>query len=159
MTVTTYNTPTDPYHMIKDISSVTGTYSGNVRGAVSVDRPVIEVSGTEITGNYAFVDTFNRFYWIVDRVVLRTGLTQLSLRSDPLHSFAATIRNLPVYVTRTEQESRESNGNTGYNVYIPDRTVQKTARTYTKVTIDQNIPVFQYPETGLTPCYILGVIG
>lgn len=161
MNVTVYNTSTDPYHVVKDIANKIGDYSGNVRGSVSVDRPIIEIEDTITTGNYCYIDTFARFYWIVDRTVLRTGLTQLSLRSDPLMSFHYTgqLQTLPIYVTRSEQFATEQNGNTGCNTYIPDRTVQKTARTYSIVHIDTNVPKFEYPENGLTAAYVLGVIG
>ena len=163
MTVTVYNTTTDPYHVVKDITNKIDDYSGNVRGAVSVDRPVIEIEDTILTGNYCYIDTFGRFYWITERNVLRTGLTQLVLRSDPLMSFHYTeqLQTLPIYVTRTDQESNETNGNCGYNVYIPDKFVQKTARTYSIVKVDPNIPKFAYPDSALNTDrqFILGVIG
>lgn len=163
MTITVYNTLTDPYHVVKDISDAVGSYTGNVRSAVSVDRPVIEIEDTITTGNYCYIDTFGRYYWITERNVIRTGLTQLVLRSDPLMTFYQTgqLQTLPIYVTRTEQESKETNGNCGYNVYIPDKFVQKTARTYSIVKIDPNIPKFEYPDSALDTDrqFILGVIG
>lgn len=163
MTITVYNTPTDPYHVVKDITDTVGSYTGNVRGAVSVDRPAIEIDDTITTGNYCYIDTFGRYYWITERNIIRTGLTQLILRSDPLMSFYQTgqLQTLPIYVTRTEQQSKEANDNCGYNVYIPDKFVQKTARTYSIVKVDPNIPKFEYPDSALDTVrqYILGVIG
>lgn len=163
MTITVYNTQTDPYHVVKDITDTVGSYTGNVRGVVSVDRPAIEIEDTITTGNYCYIDTFGRYYWITERNIIRTNLTQLVLRSDSLMSFYQTgqLQTLSIYVTRTEQESKETNGNCGYNTYIPDKFVQKTARTYSIVKIDPNIPKFEYPDSSLDTerQYILGVIG
>lgn len=165
MDVTVYNTPTGAEHVVKDISAgtVINTYKGDVRGEVSVDQPIIIVEATVTTGNYAYIDVFGRFYWIRERNVIRTGLTELVLKSDPLFSFWQTsqIQTLPIYVTRSEQRPQESNGNNGYNTYIPDRFVQKTARTFTIVKKDTNIPKFEYPDSALNTDrqYILGVIG
>lgn len=163
VTVILYNTPSDAFHVVKDISTVIGTYSGDVRGAVSVDRPVIEIQDTVTTGNYCYIDAFGRFYWIAERTVLRTGLTQLVLRSDPAYTAwnSGQLQTLPFYCTRTDQVSKESNGSCGYNAYIPDRMVQKTARTYSIVKIDPNVPKFAYPDSALDTDrqFILGVIG
>ena len=165
MNVTIYNTPTGAEHVVKDISAgtVVATYSGNARGEISVDRPVIEIEDMILTGNYAYIADFGRYYWISERNVLRTGLTELVLHSDALFSFWQTgqLQTLPVYVTRTIQRPEESNNNCGYNTYIPDRFVQKTARTFTIVKIDENIPKFEYPDSPLNTerQYILGVIG
>ena len=163
MTVTVYNTTSDAFHVVKDISSVIDTYSGNVRGAVSVDRPVIEIQDTVTAGNYCYIDTFRRYYWITERNVLRTGLTQLVLRSDAAFTAwqAGKLQRLPFYCTRTDQVSKEENNNCGYNAYIPDRMVQKTARTYTIVKVDTNFPKFEYPDSALNTerQYVLGVIG
>lgn len=165
MKVTVYNTPTGAEHVVKDISAgtVAGTYEGDVRGAVSVDRPIIEIEATVTTGNYAYIDEFGRYYWITERNVIRTGLTELVLKSDPLFTFwqSGQLGALPVYVTRSEQQPTEANANCGFNTYIPDRFVQKTARTFTIVKIDTTIPKFAYPDEALSTAkqYILGVIG
>lgn len=165
MNVTIYNTSTGAEHVVKDISAgtVVGSYSGDVRGEVSVEQPVIEIEATITTGNYAYIDAFGRYYWITERNVIRTGLTELYLKSDPLFTFwqSGQLQTLPIYVTRSEQQPTESNGNCGFNTYIPDRFVQKTARTFTIVKIDTSIPKFEYPDEELNTAkqYILGVIG
>lgn len=163
MNVTIYNTPTAAEHVVKDISSTVGTYAGNARGEISVDRPVIEIEDTILTGNYAYISEFGRYYWISERNVLRTGLTELVLHSDALFTFWQTgqLQTLPIYVTRSEQQPTEVNANCGFNTYVPDRYVQKTARTFSIVKIDTTVPKFEYPDSALSTerQYILGVIG
>lgn len=167
MTIHIYNTPTEQNHLIKDISnrvSPESGYSGDVRGAVSVDRPVIVIEDTITTGNYCHIPEFGRYYWIVNRNVLRTGITELTLESDVLMSFAGTansgILSLPIYAVRTEQRATEDNL-CGYNSYIRDSTIQRTVRDFTIVKIDDSIPKFEYPDSNLPNVrqYILGVIG
>lgn len=163
MTLHIYNTTTDPEHAIKDLSNVVspaGGYQGNVRDAVSIDRPVIMVQATITTGNYAYIPDFGRYYWILEKTVVRTGLTQLILQSDPLHSFYAQYAALPLYVTRCEQTANENNPH-GYNTYIRDSTIQKTAREFTIVKNDPNFSKFEYPDNPGQNVYqyILGVIG
>ena len=165
MIVTVYITGSDPQHVVKDLTTVVGSYAGDVRGEVSVDRPVVLIQATIETGNYVYIDEFDRYYWITDRNIVRTDLTELTLRSDPLMTFGRSstspLYGLPIYVTRTEQQAAEANSSCGWNAYIPDRTVQKTARTFTKVTVDPYIPKFEYPDSALSTerQYILGVIG
>lgn len=163
MNVTIYNTPTGAEHVVKDISSAVGTYTGDSRGEISVDRPMIEIEDTILTGNYAYIAEFGRYYWISERNVLRTGLTELVLHSDALFTFWQTgqLQTLPIYVTRSEQQPTEANANCGFNTYIPDRYVQKTARTFSIVKKDTTIPKFEYPDSSLSTerQYILGVIG
>lgn len=112
MTVSIYNTDTDADHIYKDISNVVGTWSGAVRGEVDVHEPDILINGTVTSGNYAYVDTFGRYYWIREKTVVREGLTLVRLTSDPLMSFADSIMQLSAYVTRASVD---------YNMDMVDR--------------------------------------
>lgn len=117
-----YNTPTSSDHLTKDLTSTgvyIGSYKGTVRGEISVDAPEITVEATLETGNYCEIIDFGRYYYIRDRKILRTGLTVLRLESDPLMSFAAGIRSLPILATRCEQAA-VSEGDVGYNAHLPD---------------------------------------
>lgn len=124
MTVHLYNTPTAPEHLYKDVSDDVRLtpeigVSGAVRGAISIDAPVVELSGSWRTGNYAYIPDFGRYYWIRGRDLERKDLTVLVLESDPLMSFASQIITLPIHVNRCEKQALYS-GDIGYNGMIPD---------------------------------------
>lgn len=162
ITVHVYNTPTSPEHLYKDLSTVISPaagYTGDVRGDISVDAPVVLIQATILSGNYVYIPEFGRYYWITDRNIERTDLTELTLRSDPLMSFASEIRQLPIQVIRTEKKADEGT-TAGYDVYIADTKMQTEAR---KIYIRYEDPSFDfsYPDepNAATYQYVLGVIG
>lgn len=162
ITVHIYNTPTAPEHLYKDITTVISPaagYTGDVRGDISVDAPVILIQATILSGNYVYIPEFGRYYWITDRNIERTDLTELTLRSDPLMSFASSIVNLPIQVTRAQLQPAEGS-TAGYDVYIADGKMQTEAR---KIYIRYEDPSFDftYPDeaNSATYQYVLGVIG
>lgn len=162
ITVHVYNTPTAPEHLYKDLSTVIspeGGYTGDVRGEISVDAPVILIQATILTGNYVKIPEFGRYYWITDRNIERTDLTELTLRSDPLMSFASQIRQLPIEVTRCTKQAIEGS-ESGYNSMIHDAQIvtscQRTFREFPfTLSGSVNRMVLNYPGTE----YILAVIG
>lgn len=122
MTVHLYNTQTEPEHLEKDLSVVLSPengYSGDFVDAVSIDNPVILIEDDIQIANYAYIAEFDRYYWIINKIAVRTGLTQLSLQSDPLMTFRTQIRALPLLVTRCERQALHV-GDIGYNSMIPD---------------------------------------
>lgn len=163
MTFDIYNTPTAPEHLIKDISTVISPaagYSGAVRGELSVDMPTVRIEAAITTGNYVKIRELGRYYWITERNVIRDGLTELTLRSDPLMSFSTEILALPVYATRTQKRAKSA-GQPGWNSYLRDSEIPKTAREFTIVKKDPNIPKFEYPDSAIPDSrqYVFGVIG
>lgn len=125
MTLTIYNVESDPDHLQQTLpASAVGTYTGAARDPVSVDAPVIMVQAQILTGNYAYIPEFGRYYWIREKNVLRNDLSVLTLESDPCMSFAAGIKGLPVYALRTSRRANSTAETTGYNADIPDSKVQ-----------------------------------
>lgn len=120
MTITIYNVQSDPDHLIQTLPAPTGSYTGAARDPVSVDQPVIMLQAQITVGNYAYIPEFRRYYWIREKNVIRDDLTVLTLASDPCMSFAAGIRNLPVYALRTSRTAETEASVTGYNADIPD---------------------------------------
>lgn len=123
MTVRAYNIVTDPDHMRQSLGTYTD-YSGTANDSVSVDTPEILVHGNVLTENYVYIDTFDRYYNVKNRVVVRDGLTLLVLESDPLMSFAAYIEQCPAYVFRS---------NYNYNMDMIDRDTPTVI--YDRVTV------------------------
>lgn len=89
----------------KTLPAATSTHEIKLKEGCSIDEPVVSFSaGSAImaTLNYAYIDAFQRYYWIRDRKMLVNGICEMTLESDPLQSFAADIKAVPATITRTE---------------------------------------------------------
>lgn len=76
-----------------------------LKDGCSIDEPVVSLTGSAASiaaANYAYVDTFGRYYWIRDRKSLINGVIELTLESDPWNSFAAQLRGCNATITRNE---------------------------------------------------------
>lgn len=124
------------------------TYSGSIKdnGSVSIDEPTVLLA-TSIApmANYCYIDAFGRYYWIVNRRAVRTGLFEIDCISDPLMSFAASIKASPAVAARTEDINR-------INSYILDG---MQPRQVNKITYSYQLGVFDY-QNG---CLVLATIG
>lgn len=101
-----------------------------------------------------------RSCFITDIEKLPGGKMAVYVHVDVLETYKADIKSSPIYVTRAEQQATEDNP-CGYNTYIHDAQIRKTAKEFTIVKVDPNIPKFEYPDPRYpdTKAYILGVIG
>lgn len=148
------NTPTDPEHVIKEIMPTDWRTScirtGTIRGDASEDNMEFDVAGDVIDQNYCYIPTFRRFYWITERNVYRTGITTLTLTSDPLMSFYSGytegeehidgIEDLPMYVTRCSPAGDENTLlQLGFNSYLRDDGVPVIAKVRTELHL---VPYF-----------------
>ena len=62
--------------------------SGTLRDTTNIINPVILIELNEIGNyNYCYINEFNRYYFITDITVIRTGLFAISLIVDVLESF------------------------------------------------------------------------
>lgn len=85
--------------------------SGTLRDVTNIINPVILIELNEIGNyNYCYIPNFNRYYFITDITVIRTGLFAISLMVDVLESFKTDIKNLSVILLNTQ--------NTGVNNYL-----------------------------------------
>ena len=77
--------------------------SGTLRDATNIINPVILIEISEIGDyNYCYINNFNRYYFITDITVIRTGLFAISLMVDVLESFKSDIKNLSVILLNTQ---------------------------------------------------------
>ena len=61
--------------------------------------------------NYAYIQEFDRYYYITDRVMINSKLVRLYMKVDVLYSFATALKSLPAYVSRSASS---------YNLRIAD---------------------------------------
>lgn len=158
-----YNVSDPPNKLDKEL----GTQIASC-GTVRPYEAVSELTGTflidhnpYINGcNYCYCHVLGKYYYITDIQLETAQRMIISVKVDVLKTYASGIKSSPIYVTRAEQQATEANP-CGYNTYLPDAQIRKTAREFTIVKIDPNVPKFEYPDPAYpdTRAYILGVIG
>lgn len=111
MEIITYSLTEDGHHIPKHYTTV-GTLIGSVRDAVDIENPTIRIdhAGTD-TFNYIYVPEFNRYYYVLDKVQVRTGITDLICHVDVLESFYRQFIYSPMIASRSDST---------YNKFIPD---------------------------------------
>lgn len=99
----------------KSVSDVV-TVTGNLREGSSILDPEIEIESSldaSMLGrvNYAYIPTFNRYYYVNDIVIDITGLWLVSMHVDVLMSYKTEIKAQNAIVARQERK---------YNMYLDD---------------------------------------
>lgn len=76
---------------------------GSLKEETSVVSPVIIFEHNNPSNfNYAYIPDFNRYYFISNFTVIRTGLWSMSMRVDVLESFKDEIKTIPAIVSSSE---------------------------------------------------------
>ena len=97
-------------------------YNGSLRTETSLLNPQIDIQHggkTDFTQfNYAYIEDFNRYYFIDDITSVRTYISRLHLRCDVLMSYVHSIGQLPCIVARTSNEEYVSKDLTDSNTPV-----------------------------------------
>lgn len=100
--------------------------SGTLRDVTNIINPVILIEISEIGNyNYCYINNFNRYYFITDITVIRTGLFAISLMVDVLESFKSDIKNLSVILLNTQ--------NVGSSNYLPSPVFRNIVKSKTDI--------------------------
>ena len=100
--ITLYTTSSAPEEINKALANNT-TLSGHFREEVSVLRPVVLVEHEiPVAFNYAYIQAYDRYYYIDDIVSVRTNLWELHLRVDVLMSHKNGILNSSGVISSSE---------------------------------------------------------
>lgn len=100
-----YQVSDDINVMGKTIPTATSTHTILLKDGCSVDNPVVTFSALASAIaplNYAYIDTFQRYYYITGRKSLVNGVVELTLESDPLESFRAQLLQRKATINRNE---------------------------------------------------------
>lgn len=97
------------------------TLNCQITEACSILTPTIQISGMYPGFSYAYIPSFNRYYYVTDCVVSKTQ-TVISLRVDVLHTYKAAIGGTTAYIARSAS---------AYNGFIPDSVYPMQAGTDT----------------------------
>lgn len=113
LSIVLLNNYSEPHRIVKyNFLELYASVSGTFRDSVSVIEPVFEVFLDKYpTVNYVYINTLNRYYFVDDIILVRTGLYRFICHCDVLMSFRKDILELDVFVTRQEFN---------FNKYIPD---------------------------------------
>lgn len=125
-TITLYNEANDKRVVSKTLGTPIATFTDAVaRDSFGVRSGDITITtDTDISKvNYCHISELNRYYYVTDITILRTGVWLLSLRCDVLMTFSGGIRALRGTVDRQENK---------YNGYIPDGQYKELA--YSQIT-------------------------
>lgn len=92
----------------KTIPTATSTHTIKLKDGCSIDSPIVSFSAQASAIaplNYAYIDTFGRYYFIRDRKSLVNGVVELTLESDPWESFRAQLLNVEATINRSAKAS------------------------------------------------------
>ena len=130
VTVNLLYNPTGADHLDKDFIGIIGL-TGEMKENTSVIDPVVIIQSNEnyMFGytdennvyhhgcNYFSIPAFNRYYFLINIVVLETGLYEIHGHVDVLMSFRNDIRKQTAIIRRQETAS-------AYNLYINDNSLK-----------------------------------
>lgn len=86
----------------KTLNSET-TFTGSFRDSTKVVNPEVLIEASNLTGfNYAYIPTFNRYYYIENIESYRTGLWIVRMKVDVLESYKDEIKALDCIIEATE---------------------------------------------------------
>lgn len=101
------------------------TLTGAIKQPSSITHPEIVIEyNNPVSFNYCYIDTFGRYYFVDDVVVMRNNVLKLSLSVDVLESFKTTILAQNVIVDKS------------YNIkemYLPDENLLTLVKTKTDI--------------------------
>lgn len=104
MQITLYKNHSERICLTKVIDTAL-VLTGTLRSQTSVKAPIVTMAGDETVPfyNYAFIEEFNRYYYITDIKSIRTGIWELSLLCDVLMSFSVDILNAYAVIENTQE--------------------------------------------------------
>lgn len=98
---------------------------GSIKGESSITNPTILIEyGDPTAFNYVYIETFGRYYFVNDVVVVRNGLLRISLTVDVLESFSAAILAQNVIIDKNT---------TPNELYLPDENLLTLVKTKTDI--------------------------
>lgn len=129
ITMSLYQVSDDVNVMGKTLGTAVSSHTITLKDGCSIDKPVVTFSAQASALaplNYAYIDTFQRYYWITDRKSLVNGVMEITLESDPLQSFETEIKNVYATITRNERIRQGYLSDKGYNALAYEGIQYKT---------------------------------
>lgn len=145
MQINFYNRTNDADHVVKTTSNYQRV-DGTLKNNCSKSNPTIIISEGIRSKNYAYIPTFDRWYYITDYVILDKQRIEVHMKCDVLMSFADQIKKATAVIVRDgKKQGTVSNYLKTSNKYLLN----------TEIGQWRSFPVSLYAE----PQYILTVSG
>ena len=109
MTILLYDCQDDNHHIPKHMTLVK-TLVGSLRDEASLENPTIRIEESS-DFNYAYIQEYNRYYYVIDIIRVRTGIMDIVLKVDVLQSFYKQFMYAPMICSRSDST---------YNKFIVD---------------------------------------
>ena len=93
---------------------------GILRDECDISNPIITMQADPRGYNYAYIPSFNRYYFIGEPTVIRTGIWRVPFKVDVLTSFSSGIGAADCICIRTSKTAFQA-------PYIPDPRAQMQA--------------------------------
>lgn len=118
LSITLYNNSAANNRVNKEqYLTINKVLNGTLRNATDILNPVILIcEPTFLSANYAYINAFNRYYFITDIVSVAYGLWELHLRCDVLYTYYPDIISLTAKLKRQENSYTMSD----YNKFLND---------------------------------------
>ena len=114
MDITLMYTESPNNMLVKEYSVIDG-FSGTMRASLSALRPVIDVEISNTLGvmnaNYAYIQQFDKFYFIRNKTNVVNNVWRFELEEDVLMTYHVDILNTNGVVERQKDN---------YDMYLPD---------------------------------------
>lgn len=153
MNITFYSVSDSPKKLEKNLTNVIGTARALApTGQINVLNPTVSVAWDTVNGNriisanYAYIDTFNRYYWITCGIDTAQRIV-VSGKVDYLMSWADYIKNCPCTVIRNE--------NIGINYVVDKQLPLDTSRFDTQGIVFEGETPIDFNGGLVTPQYIM----
>ena len=99
------------FYKTKSSNNTIGKYLENetvfdiyFKDRVDIQQPIVKLQVDDfIDYNYCYIPKFDRYYFIEDITIERTGIYTLRMRVDVLESFQNDIMNCKAFVTQKEK--------------------------------------------------------
>lgn len=106
MNCTFYKNLSDNNKVRKNISAIKNVGGIFLKDGCSMHNPIIIIGKSSLpyirNANYAYIDTFGRYYYVNDIVAGTAETLEISMTVDPLMSFANEIYSLKCVIDRQE---------------------------------------------------------
>lgn len=121
-----YDCTDDPRTVPKRLQNETQA-SGTIRGEIDMQNPIFLVEGDTAIKNYAYIPDFGRYYYVLPPRIIRTGVSEITMKVDVLQSFRNGIFTAPIVAERSANV---------YNYYVAD-----PERKFYQYTVNQYIDI------------------
>lgn len=122
MNITLYNNASENNCIGKHLTQIGNPIPCVIKEDMGLYAPHVILNYADyLNANYAYIDDFQRYYFITDKPVKTGGRIELSLKSDPLQTFKSQILGLTAVI-----EKQENKG----NMYFNDGSFNVTAREF-----------------------------